>query len=58
MNFSAVVSGRDSVPKAVEYLTSVFIFMCSFVNPIIYALFHNEYNKAFKKILRCNFEIS
>ncbi|XP_028409890.1 G-protein coupled receptor 161-like [Dendronephthya gigantea] len=58
VNFSAVVSGRDSVPTAVEYLTSVFIFMSSFVNPIIYALFHYEYNKAFRKILRCNFIVS
>ena len=53
MNFSAVVSGRDSVPRAIEYLTSVFIFMSSFVNPIIYAVFHYEYNKAFRQILGC-----
>ena len=53
VNFSAVVRGRDSVPKAIEYLSSVFIFMSSFVNPIIYALFHYEYNKAFRQILGC-----
>ena len=53
VNLSAVIVGRESVPKAVEYLTSVFIFMSSFVNPLIYALFHYEYNKAFRQILRC-----
>ena len=53
VNFSAVIIGRDSVPKAIEYLSSVFIFMSSFVNPIIYALFHYEYNKAFRRILGC-----
>lgn len=53
VNLTAVIKGRESVPTALEYLTSVFIFMSSFVNPIIYALFHYEYKRAFKKILGC-----
>ena len=52
VNFWAVVSGRHTVPKALEYLTTVFIFMNSFVNPIIYGVFHYEYNRAFRHLLQ------
>ncbi|XP_046848328.1 melanopsin-B-like [Xenia sp. Carnegie-2017] len=51
VNFIAIVNRRDSIPRAAEYTTTVFIFMSSFINPIIYAFFQRQYKEAFKEIL-------
>lgn len=52
-NLWAALTSRENVPKALELVSTAFIFANSAVHPLIYAALHREFCNAFKILLCC-----
>ena len=53
-NLWALSVGRVAVPRALEYSSTVFVFLNAAVNPVLYGALHQEFKRAFKRILCCD----
>ena len=50
-NLWAVFISRKAVPRVLEFVSTAFIFANSAVNPVLYAALHQEFRRAFKRLL-------
>lgn len=53
-NVWAIFASREDVPRALEYISTVFVFLNGAVNPVLYAAFHQDFKHAFIRILWCH----
>lgn len=52
-NLWAIFVSREDVPRALEYSSTVFVFFNAAVNPVLYGVLHQDFNRAFKQIICC-----
>lgn len=52
-NLWAIFVSREAVPRALEYSSTVFVFFNAAVNPVLYGALHQDFQRAFRKIICC-----
>ena len=52
-NLWAIFEGREAVPRALEYSSTVFVFFNAAVNPVLYGALHQDFQRAFRRIICC-----
>lgn len=52
-NLWAIFVNREDVPLALEYSSTVFVFFNAAVNPVLYGALHQDFKRAFKRIVCC-----
>lgn len=52
-NLWAIFVSRDAVPRALEYSSTVFVFFNAAVNPVLYGALHQDFQRAFRRIICC-----
>ena len=52
-NLWAIFEGREAVPRALEYSSTVFVFFNAAVNPVLYGALHQDFQRAFLRIICC-----
>jgi len=52
-NLWAILVNREDVPRALEYSSTVFAFSNAAVNPILYGALHQDFKRAFRRIICC-----
>ena len=53
-NLWAICVNREDVPRALEYSSTVFVFLNGAVNPVLYAALHQDFKRAFTRIICCH----
>lgn len=57
-NLWAIFKGREAVPRALEYSSTVFVFFNAAVNPVLYGAFHQDFQRAFRRIICCETSVN
>ncbi|KAL9952509.1 hypothetical protein ACROYT_G039777 [Oculina patagonica] len=52
-NLWAIFVNREAVPRALEYSSTVFVFFNAAVNPVLYGALHQDFQRAFRRIICC-----
>lgn len=52
-NLWAIFVSREAVPRALEYSSTVFVFFNAAVNPVLYGALHQDFQRAFRRIICC-----
>ena len=52
-NLWAIFEDREAVPRALEYSSTVFVFFNAAVNPVLYGALHQDFQRAFRRIICC-----
>lgn len=52
-NLWAIFVNREAVPLALEYSSTVFVFFNAAVNPVLYGALHQDFQRAFRRIICC-----
>ena len=57
-NLWAIFEGREAVPRALEYSSTVFVFFNAAVNPVLYGALHQDFQRAFRRIICCESSVN
>lgn len=52
-NLWAIFVSRKAVPRALEYSSTVLVFFNAAVNPVLYGALHQDFQRAFRRIICC-----
>jgi len=52
-NLWAIFESREAVPRSLEYSSTVFVFFNAAVNPVLYGALHQDFQRAFRRIICC-----
>lgn len=52
-NLWAIFESREAVPRALEYSSTVLVFFNAAVNPVLYGALHQDFQRAFRRIICC-----
>ncbi|KAJ7369528.1 hypothetical protein OS493_038309 [Desmophyllum pertusum] len=52
-NLWAIFVNREAVPRALEYSSTVFVFFNAALNPVLYGALHQDFQRAFRRIICC-----